>query len=244
MTNSAADKIKVLIVEDNPITSMDLSEILGQHGFEVVGIAKSYDEAMILFEQNPCDLALTDISLSGEKTGIDFAQYLQKNNNHRIPVVFLTANSDIEIKNSAFELMPAAFLLKPFKPENLLNALELAFNNSLKQKQESLNSKEPIFIKDQKEYAKIYENEILFVKANGSYCEVVTEKKQYLLSLNLNSCIKRLNPKNFLRIHRSYLINKDMITELNNSFVQVKNHKLPVGRSYKDSLLSSMRKLP
>jgi DNA-binding LytR/AlgR family response regulator len=244
MPDSGLDKIKVLIVEDNPITSMDLKEILRQQGFDVIGVAKSYEEATHLFQKKPCDLALVDISLIGEKTGIDFAIYLQQSNNHKIPVVFLTANSDEETKRQAFELMPAAFLLKPFKPENLLNALELAFSNSARFREDHMNYSEPIFIKDQKEYAKIYENEILFVKANGSYCEVVTESKQYLLSLNLNSCIKRLNPKNFLRIHRSYLINKEMITELNNSFVQVRDHKLPVGRSYKESILTSMRKLP
>jgi transcriptional regulator with GAF, ATPase, and Fis domain/CheY-like chemotaxis protein len=115
--------LKILVVEDQFIEANDLKIILQKAGHIVLGIAKSVEQALILLEQEKPQIVLLDIFLKGDRTGIDLAKKLSEEN---IPFIYLTANSNESIFESAKATNPYGFLVKPFRDKDILAALEIA----------------------------------------------------------------------------------------------------------------------
>lgn len=114
---------KILIVEDEFVVANALRLILEQAGYNVIGIAASFEEAdEILYKQKP-DLVLLDIQLRGKLSGIDFAKKLRAKN---IAFIYLSANSNQKILEEAKKTEPYGFLVKPFREKDLLIALDIA----------------------------------------------------------------------------------------------------------------------
>jgi transcriptional regulator with GAF, ATPase, and Fis domain len=114
---------KILIVEDEFVVANDLRLILQKSGYEVCGIADSYDEAMEIVEQYNPGLVLLDIYLKGGKTGIDLAKLLAEKN---IAFVYLSANSNQKVMEAAKATQPYGFLVKPFREKDVLVTLDIA----------------------------------------------------------------------------------------------------------------------
>jgi formate hydrogenlyase transcriptional activator len=119
-------KKQILIVEDEFIVANDLSKILTDAGFEVTGIADSFEQALRLIEKKRPSICLLDIRLKGEKTGIDLAKHLQ---GLGIPFIFLSANSSKAIFEEAKATKPYGFLVKPFRNKDVILALETAIHH-------------------------------------------------------------------------------------------------------------------
>ncbi|ADR22756.1 hypothetical protein MATR_33980 [Marivirga tractuosa] len=233
--------IKVLIIEDDPITSLDLKEILISNGFHVSQAAKSFEEGLSAYQNTNPDVLLVDINLNGDKDGIDLVESLQQEYDI-FPVVFLTANSDFQTKKRAYSTNPSVFLTKPFREGDLINSLELAFYNFTKLKSKDINNK-AFFIKTNSEYAKVMEVDILFIKAEGSYCRIITSDKEYLISKNLTNCAQELQFEHFIRVHRSYLVNSRKIASVDTQNLYIDGCAIPIGRNYKSSVREIINKL-
>lgn len=133
----AAEKINILIVEDESIVAMDLSTGLLHNGYYVTGIADNAVDARDLFEQNDVDIVLMDINLIGEKDGVDTVVDLMKIKQR--PVIYLTAFTDAATVERVKKTFPAAFLTKPYNIANVRIAIDLALNNfaALKEEREA-----------------------------------------------------------------------------------------------------------
>lgn len=121
---------KILIVEDNEGISEVLCELLELFGFSVVGVAKCYDDAILLFNRHKPDLVTLDIDLKGDKTGVDVAEYIR--NNSDVPFVFLSSTTDAATLKLAKAVEPFAHLLKPIDAETLEKTLRLALVDTFK----------------------------------------------------------------------------------------------------------------
>jgi PAS domain S-box-containing protein len=121
-------KIRILIVEDEAIVAEDLQLAVNNIGYEVVGRAVSADSAVDkALKLNP-DLVLMDIVLRGEKNGIDASREIKEKID--IPVIFLTAYSDVGLIDRAKSTEPYAYLVKPFQERQLLASIETAIHKS------------------------------------------------------------------------------------------------------------------
>ena len=118
------EKAKILVVEDEQITAMAITETLKDLGFKVVGHANCSDAAVSLAEKKDPDLILMDIKLDGKIDGIKTAEIIKKNYN--IPVIFLTAYSDQSTLNRAKITEPFSYLLKPLNERELLASIQIA----------------------------------------------------------------------------------------------------------------------
>jgi CheY-like chemotaxis protein len=107
--------MKILIVEDECIFSMNLQFMLEDMGHEVTGLATHYYQAIDSAQKNMPDLALMDVYLKGELTGIDTEQGLRKI--FGIPSIFITANNDTNIDKKLHDVMPLAIFSKPLDEE-------------------------------------------------------------------------------------------------------------------------------
>lgn len=116
---------KILIVEDEILIADNLKRYLIKKGYDVVGIAISYDEAKELYVSQTPDVALIDIRLHGPKSGIDFATYLQQQQNTP-PFIFLTSQFDQHNIKKATATYPSAYLSKPIRKESLIVAIDIA----------------------------------------------------------------------------------------------------------------------
>ncbi|WP_417326397.1 response regulator [Halarcobacter sp.] len=117
---------KFLIVEDEAIVALDIKKSLENLGYYVVACATNYDEALKFVKEKEPSIILMDINLKNSKSGIDAAIDIQKIKN--IPIVYITAYSDEETIKKAVKTNPIAYLLKPFKREELKTTIYLALH--------------------------------------------------------------------------------------------------------------------
>ncbi|HEX2531265.1 MAG TPA: EAL domain-containing protein [Burkholderiaceae bacterium] len=115
---------KILIVEDEAIVALDLAAQLEEMGYEVCGTADNGMDAIAYAWDMRPDLILMDIVIKGELDGVDIARHI--NNGMKIPVIFLTAYSDIQTVERAAATAPYGYLTKPFQARELRAAIEVA----------------------------------------------------------------------------------------------------------------------
>ncbi|NOT52905.1 MAG: response regulator [Chitinophagaceae bacterium] len=129
-------KLKVLIVEDEPVIAENVSLYLDNHDFEVSAIAYDSDEAFEQLKTNTPDAVILDINLESEKDGIDIAQHI--NQQYQLPFLFLTSYSDKNTLDRAKNVKPSGYIVKPFNERTLLASLEIAISNHATEKNHDL----------------------------------------------------------------------------------------------------------
>lgn len=117
-------KKSILIVEDQFVEAHDLQLIVEKANYEVLGIARSVDQALEKLQTRTPDLVFLDIMLKGDENGIELAHILK---NRNIPFIFISANSSKVILNEAKITCPYGFIIKPFREQDILTTLEIAF---------------------------------------------------------------------------------------------------------------------
>ena len=115
---------KILIVEDEPAIAHDIAAILTSNGYYVCGIAHSSTKALDSLVNKSPDIVLLDISIKGDKDGIDIAHIIKKK--YDIPFVFLTSYADRDTIERVKETSPYGYIVKPFKERDLAPAIEVA----------------------------------------------------------------------------------------------------------------------
>jgi len=119
---------RILIVEDEAIVAEDLEMAITDIGYEVVGRASRADDAVSMALELKPDLILMDIVLRGEKNGIEASREIKEKTT--IPVLFLTAYSNLELIDAAKSTEPYAYIVKPFRERQLLASIEMALYKS------------------------------------------------------------------------------------------------------------------
>jgi DNA-binding NarL/FixJ family response regulator len=119
-----ADQKKILIVEDQMISAKGIERTLKRFGFQVTGIATSEKTTMKLISKDKPDLVIIDIKLKGNEDGISIAHQIKSQ--FDIPVVILTAYTDDETVERVYHLGAYGYLVKPYKDEKLVEAIEFA----------------------------------------------------------------------------------------------------------------------
>lgn len=182
-------KVKILVVEDEPLVASDISNQLRDVGFDVVGIAGNGQIALQMLSANLPDAALLDISLGGEPDGIEVAHEINKL--YGIPFVFLTSHADRGTIERVKETRPAGYLLKPFDENDLLTSLEIAVFNHMNSKRAS-------------------ERNLTIESINSHIPNPLTEREfEILLYLREGRTNKEIGEKVFLSVNtvKSHLLN-------------------------------------
>ena len=124
MNNESSQNPRILVVEDEVIVSADLQDQLIKLGYQVAGSAVAGEEAITKANDLKPDLVLMDIMLKGQMDGIEAAKQIR--DHLRVPVIFLTANSNDSILERAKISEPFGYLLKPFDQRSLKSNIEMA----------------------------------------------------------------------------------------------------------------------
>lgn len=121
------NKLRILVVEDDPVVADDIQACLESLNYGVLGPAYDAENALLLCAQSDFDLALLDIHLNKHGEGIELARKIREQK--AVPIIFLTASGDDMTLAKAREIHPEQYLLKPFNAVQLKAALEIVFHN-------------------------------------------------------------------------------------------------------------------
>lgn len=237
--------IRILFVEDDPIYSETIRMIIEQSGYELAGQYSNSDEALLAIKAIKPDLLLLDIHVEGSLNGIQLAERV----GNEIPTIFITSLREKDIFEKAKSTKPLAFILKPFDSLTLQNTIDLAVSRFAGEEKETwiekdLIVKDSFFIKEKNHLVRVPMSSIDYIEADDKYCTLHAKDKKFVLRISLQDLLSRL-PDNFIRTHRSTVVDATKIQSLNldSHELQLGSITLPIGATYKDSLLSRLKKL-
>ncbi|MDB5280777.1 MAG: hypothetical protein JWR61_5732 [Ferruginibacter sp.] len=217
-------KLTALIVDDEHSGRSSLKILLNKNCyylFEKIVTASALDQAIEIVKQQHFNICFLDINLNNQ-SGFDLIPHLANDTK----VVFVTAYSEFAIKaikENAFD-----YLLKPINPAEFKLCVDRYEKEILA---DSDAVKKYLHIKDQGETIPIPLDEIVFLQAEGAYSKIyLIKNREYITAKTLKSMTDVLG-KDFIRIHKSYIINKTMIKSFKkNSLTTIHNTCLPVSR--------------
>jgi two-component system LytT family response regulator len=235
-------KIRAVIIEDEELARQLLRELLRRHPeVEVVGeCANGFDAVKMVPELKP-DLLFLDIQMPK----LDGFEVLELVGNE-MAVIFVTAYDQHALR--AFEVHAVDYLLKPVVPERFEAALDRAKERLRKKTlpvpaELAATARKPgeyaerVVVKDGTRVQIIPIAKLDFAEAQDDYISLASQGKKYLKQQTISSLEASLNPRNFLRIHRSYLVNVERVSKLEpytkDSHIVILNDgtRLPVSRS-------------
>ena len=225
-----------LIVEDEPLAAEVLQDYIGQVPFLTLGgICGDAIYAMDKLKQEKIDLIFLDIHLPKLK-GLDFIKTL------RNPPHIIIVSAYHEYALQGYEYNVIDYLLKPVEFSRFLMAV-----NKIKQTAgaETVNpvfsetaERASIFFNVGKKKVKIFLDEILYIESLKEYVRIFTKTKSILTKFQLGQIESLLAKKNFIRVHRSFIVAKDKIEAFTAADIEINGKHIPVGRSYKELVQS------
>lgn len=232
--DSANKKISCIVVDDDEIDRLTALSFLGDYSFiEVTGQFSDPVKALAAAQKNIPDVLLLDIDMPG-MNGLELRRKLQQ-----VPAcIFMTAFPDYAV--DGFELAALDFLVKPFSSGRFTKSMDrLREYTDIRYRAELLNhtlGADTIFIKDGHTQVKLQLHEIIYLEALKNYTGIITASRKYAVLTPMGSLIREKPFASFIRIHRSYAVQKHYIKKISPAEVLVNNISLPVGRTYKESL--------
>lgn len=217
--------MKVLIVEDELIIADQLKAIIKKGGLQCVGVATDIKTAKALLVNQP-DLVLLDIKLLNEDSGITLGQFLNENG---VPFFYITANNEIETMQVALKTKPLGYLSKPFKANDILAAFVL-LQDEVKERGEK------IWVKSGGGKFQIPILDIVYIEASNVYVHIYTKNKMWKQRMTLKEFENQLSDQSFVRVHRSFIVNKRHVSGTTSNHVIAGDFQIPFSSSYKDAL--------
>ena len=218
-------KIRTLVVDDEPIARARVVSLLKEEeDIEVIGECSNGQQAMSAIESTSPDLLFLDIQMP-EVNGMDLARTIQSTGTPA--VVFVTAYDEYALR--AFEVHALDFLLKPFSAERFRSALGHA-REQVSQRRKGTPVSKPaapdarstrpnrLMIKSGGRIHFVRMADIDWCEAQGNYVRVHVGAQEHLVRDTMSHLESELDPQQFVRIHRSTIVNVDRIQEMQSSF--------------------------
>jgi DNA-binding LytR/AlgR family response regulator len=223
--------IQCLVLEDEKSAQKVLKSYIEKTPFlECMGI---YETGLTIpaIEIQKADVLFLDIQLP-ELNGLSFLKTIS----NPPKVIVTTAFSNYAVE--AFEEAVVDYLLKPFSYERFFKAVTRIRNDAIYQNKEMDKN---LFLYSDKTLYKINVVDVLFLKAEVDYVNVVTEDKNYLILDSLRNWNEKLQSLKFIQVHRSYIINIDKITKIHGNQVFIGDKAIPIGKTFKENFLKDIK---
>ncbi len=224
-------QIKILIIEDDPIWSMFIESIISESKYQLLGAANTIKQAKAMIEGFKPDVLICDVQIQDSKV----FELVGQDDYSNILKIFMTSYLDNECYETSNEIPKSTFLAKPFHKLTLLSTLDLLLQTyPIKQEM----SEKFITVRGkQQQIKKVPFSAITWIEAEGNYSMIHTKDTKYVKKQTLKDFESELDD-NFLRIHKSYLINKEHIQriDLGNQNIILSDVAIPIGRAYRKNL--------
>lgn len=218
-------EISCLIVEDEPLAVEVLKDYIDQVPYlKLAGTCSDALFALEFLQQNTVDVIFLDIHLPRLK-GLDFLRTMK----NRPAVIITSAYHEYALEG--YELEVLDYLLKPIEFSRFLAAV-----NKLHKSGSPEVSRDSIFVYVDKRKVKVRLNEILFIESMKEYVTVHLVNKSITTKMPLTAIEELLDKKEFLRIHRSFIVAVSRIDAYTSTHVDLAGKTIPVGRNYRESV--------
>ncbi len=231
--------INCVIVDDEPVARNILATFVAK--IPNLNLVKSCKNAMEAFEvsnsQN-IDLFFLDINMP-DISGLSLAKTINK----KSKIIFTTAYREYAV--DGFDLQAVDYLLKPIAFDRFLQAVNKFFETqSVISKQveikETSVKNDYIFVRSERKMVKINFDEILYVESLSDYIKIHTKDTVLVTRETISNLEMKLPSLQFLRIHRSYIVNLNKTDSYTNEFIEIEKNAIPISRTYKENVLKKL----
>ena len=237
-------KTKCLIVDDEPL-ARDLmrSHINKLENFQIVAECGDAMKALQELRSQAVDLMFMDIQMP-QITGIEFLKTLR----NPPKVIITTAYREYAIEG--FELDVVDFLLKPITFERFLKSVNKYYQTNTEEARNipvetvvngHSNEEDFIYVKENKKVIKVHLNEILYIEGLSEYVQIHTGSRKIITKNSMNNMATKLPELGFMRIHKSFIVSLSKIQAFTSSSIEIPGKRLPIGRSYKNTVIEALQ---
>lgn len=228
--------IRCLVVDDEPPARQLLRNYIEQApSLELAGECGNALDALSFLQREQVDLIFLDIQMPKLK-GTELAKILPS----PARVIFTTAHPDHALEG--FELDAVDYLLKPVQFERFLKAVNKLFRQVAPPQNNAIpvepTRREPyIYLRADRKMVKVLLNRISHIESMKDYVKVATCDGVIITKQSITTMAAMLPENEFLRIHRSFIVNTSMITAYTNELVTIGNTEIPIGKLFRSSVL-------
>jgi DNA-binding LytR/AlgR family response regulator len=234
--------MKCIIVDDEPLAIEILESYVARiENLEVAGTFRNAISAFTFLQNHSIDVIFLDIQMP-KLSGIEFLKTLK----NPPKVIFTTAFRDYAL--DGFDLEVADYLLKPIPFDRFLKAIGKVMQTSAATTRSQPSSKTEIpydnyvYFKVDKKMIKTKMNDILFIESIKDYVKVKTYEKEIVTQQKISYLEESLPKEQFLRIHRSFIVNVEKVDAYSATDVEIGKLHLPIGRNYKNDVTKVLSK--
>lgn len=228
--------ITCIAIDDEPLALEILKKYIAKIYFlDLKGTFTDPFEAKKILDETPVDILFLDIQMP-DINGIEFSKTVNKKNT---AVVFTTAYSEYAV--DGFNVDAIDYLLKPIEYDRFLKAVYKA-----KEYIDYLGSQELqdgyIFVKSDYQMVKVNLKDIIYIEGLDDYIKIYLPQKSILTLMTLKTISSKLPSKEFIRVHRSYIVPITKIENISKSKIKIADKEIPIGVSYSESFFATMDK--
>ena len=232
--------IKCIIVDDEPLAIEIVESYVSRiDQLQLQGTFRNAVQAFAYLQEHSVDLIFLDIQMP-KLSGIEFLKTLK----NPPKVIFTTAYRDYAI--DGFDLEVIDYLLKPIPFERFLKAVAKVMHQQPSPvqptKKVETSADDYVYFKVDKKMIKTKMAAVLFIESVKDYVKVRTDEKEIITQQKISYLEESLPHQQFLRIHRSFIVNIDKIDAYSATDVEIGKHSIPIGRNYKNDVMKVLAK--
>lgn len=230
--------IRAIAVDDEPL-ALELIEAFSQQ-FDFLQFEKGFTKtaaALQYLQKNPVDLLFLDVKMPA-MSGVDFYRSLA----HKPMLIFTTSFSEYALES--YELNAVDYLLKPFTPDRFGKAVQKARDlYNLVHNATAADEAKFLMLKVDHGVVKLMLDQILFIEGLDNYLKIhLHEQPPIVVRLTMKALLEKLNEKEFIRVHRSYIVPLHRIESVKQKIITIAGEEIPVGKLYEDELKAKFSK--
>lgn len=225
--------LNCIVVDDDEMSRKVVVHFIEKTNF--LQLTKEFDngiDATRYLDEEHVDIIFLDVQMP-EMSGMDFINALEKD----IDVILITSEQKYAVE--AFEKKVTDYLVKPIEYSRFVQAAEKALKN-VEIKRAAAGQRKEFYVRADAKIVRIAYEKILFVEALADYVIIQTEAKKHIVHFTMKGIANRLPEEEFVRTHRSYIVNLDKIEALEDNSILIGEKYIPIGASYKEALLDQL----
>lgn len=226
-----------IIVDDDAMTRKIIQQLVGQtESLELLDSFESAVEASNFLRDNPVDILFLDVEMPG-MTGLELIESISLD----AQVILVTSKEKYAVP--AFDLNVTDFIVKPVDYPRFLKAVNKALEKIKVEDEQQEVVPGKLFVKVDHQLVGLDIENIQMVEAMADYVRIYTDKKRYTVYSSMKGIVAKLPPKQFMRVHRSYIVNLRCIDTIEDNTIAMAGQLVPVGVTYQKHLMARLNLL-
>jgi DNA-binding LytR/AlgR family response regulator len=225
-----------LIVDDEEMSRNMVKHFVEQtESLNLVGICSDGVEASVILNKTDIDLIFLDVEMPG-MSGYELIKSLT----NPPEIILITAKK--EHAAEAFEYRVTDYLVKPITYPRFLQAISRVKEN-LEGLENNKSKSTELYVRTDSKIVKVSFSDVTYIEALADYIMIFTNNNKYIVHSTMKGFQSRLPSDQFVRVHRSYIVNKEKIESIENLFIVINKKFIPIGASYKDDFMKKLNLL-